>query len=355
MNLKFRYFLIFLFFPILLSTFYFLLSSSVLADGGGVTLTVTVSASCGNGVVGTGEQCDGSNLAGATCVSQGFASGTLSCNANCTFNTSSCVSALVSAPSGGGGGGGSIITSSIGNSIVVFSGRAYPKSTVTLLKDAQVAASTIAGPDSNFTITLTNLSAGNFIFSVYGEDKDGQRSSAFSFTVSVTANVTTNVGGIFIAPTIGVDKSEVKKGENVAFFGQTLPNAKVLITINSDENFFAEAVATSDGVYLRQFDTTPLEFGSHSAKSKSMAIDGFISSFSSAAGFIVGTQNIAAPKIVKRVLKGDIQSDSRVNLVDFSIVAYWYKRPSPPAKVDLNGDGKVDLVDFSIMAYYWTG
>jgi hypothetical protein len=49
-----------------------------------------------------------------------------------------------------------------------------------------------------------------------------------------------------------------------------------------------------------------------------------------------------------------------VDLVDFSIAAYWYKQPLSDAfkkieKAELNGDGKVDLVDFSIMAYYWTG
>jgi hypothetical protein len=47
-------------------------------------------------------------------------------------------------------------------------------------------------------------------------------------------------------------------------------------------------------------------------------------------------------------------------LVDFSIAAYWYKRPiSDTFKVIekqwLNGDGKISLVDFSIIAYYWTG
>lgn len=351
MVLRFRYFLILIILAV------FSIYNVALADDDGVTLTVTVSeysAVCSNNIVDAGEQCDGLALGGATCVSQGFSSGSLSCNSNCTFNTSSCVSAAA-APLGGGGGGGSIVTSSVGNSTVVFSGRAYPKSTVTLLKDAQVAASTIAGPDSNFVITLNNLSAGNFIFSIYAEDKDGQRSSLFSFTVSVTANVTTNVTGIFIAPTIGIDKSEVKRGEDITFFGQSLPNAKILITVNSDEAIFTEAVTSKDGVYLRQFDTTPLEFGSHSVKSKSVSSDGAISPFSAVAGFVVGTKNVAAPKPVKKVLKGDSNGDSKVNLVDFSIVAYWYKRASPPAKVDLNGDGKVDLIDFSIMAYYWTG
>ena len=45
----------------------------------------------------------------------------------------------------------------------------------------------------------------------------------------------------------------------------------------------------------------------------------------------------------------------KVNIVDFSITAFWYNRPSPPPAIDLNKDGKVNLVDFSILAYYWTG
>ncbi len=52
--------------------------------------------------------------------------------------------------------------------------------------------------------------------------------------------------------------------------------------------------------------------------------------------------------------KGDVNGDGKVNLVDFSIMAYWYKRADPPASIDMNGDDKVDLKDFSIMASYWT-
>lgn len=48
---------------------------------------------CGNGTVGTGEECDGTNLDGETCVSQGYASGTLSCADDCTFDKSACVEA----------------------------------------------------------------------------------------------------------------------------------------------------------------------------------------------------------------------------------------------------------------------
>ncbi|MCX6712435.1 MAG: hypothetical protein NT041_01955, partial [Candidatus Vogelbacteria bacterium] len=58
--------------------------------------------------------------------------------------------------------------------------------------------------------------------------------------------------------------------------------------------------------------------------------------------------------------KGDLNGDCKVNLVDFSVAAYWYKRTLTGAMVQtekdkLNGDGQINLVDFSIIAYYWSG
>ena len=45
---------------------------------------------CGNSVAETGEDCDGGDLAGASCSSLGFDSGILACSSSCTFDTSSC-------------------------------------------------------------------------------------------------------------------------------------------------------------------------------------------------------------------------------------------------------------------------
>jgi hypothetical protein len=48
---------------------------------------------CGNGIIEAGEVCDGANLGGETCQSQGFTGGTLACNGTCTgFDTSGCTS-----------------------------------------------------------------------------------------------------------------------------------------------------------------------------------------------------------------------------------------------------------------------
>jgi len=112
-------------------------------------------------------------------------------------------------------------------------------------------------------------------------------------------------------------------------------------------------------VYLYNLGTEILDYGSHFTKSKA-AKDGEISSFSRAVSFLVDTKNVAKVVPTKCPAKADLNNNCRVNLVDFSIAAYWCKRPlsvlfAATEKEKLNGDGKIDLVDFSIMAFYWTG
>jgi hypothetical protein len=348
---------ILLFFPLFLGAFFLFYNSVFAVSNATIGITIKISV-CGNGIKEGGEQCDGSDLGGASCISQGYTGGSLSCDPSCTFNTSACTSVSSGGGRGGGGGGGGVGGGGYVPPAVVtqvtFSGNAYPLSKVSILKDGQLAITTIAGPDAKFNISLSGLSSGNYTFAVFGEDNQGRRSSLFTFPVFITQGATTNVSGIFIAPTIAVDKSEVKRGDNIAIFGQSVPNSEVTISVNSDEEFFNKVNADASGTYLYNFDTSLLEIGQHTTKSKA-ALNGEITSFSQALGFTVGTKNVAAALPTKCSAKADLDNDCRVNLVDFSILAYWYKRPSPPASVDLNGDGKVDLVDFSIMAYYWTG
>ena len=321
-----------------------------------LAITVEVSATvpgCGDDAIGLGEQCDGSNLDGASCATQGFISGSLSCTSLCLFNTSACTS------NGGGGGGSSSGNVLIPATNVVFTGKAYPKSTITLLKDAQISATTIADSNANFQMTISGLSGGNYIFSVYGEDSNGVRSSLFTFPISITSGITTKIGNIFIAPTIAVDKSEVKKGDNIAIFGQSAPTSEITININSEEEFFIKKISDENGVYLLNFDTYLLEMGKHNTRSKA-TLSGEITEFSKIVNFFVGTKNVLALPFSQSSLKGDLNDDKRVNLIDFSIGAYWYRQSLSaifiPTEIEqLNGDGKVDLVDFSIMAYSWTG
>ncbi len=235
---------------------------------------------------------------------------------------------------------------------VTFTGVSYPGGRVTVLRDGQAAGSTVAGPDARFQFSLVGLAGGSYIFSLYGEDTDGRRSSLLTFPLEVEEGTITTVGGIFIASTIDLDRDEVRRGETIKVFGQSAPNAAVTIAIHSEVELLATATSDFAGAYERSVDTAPLEVGDHSAKARAEAGEGS-SPYGQSVGFRVGTRNVGRTNVCAN--RADFTGECRVNLVDFSILAYWYRRANPPAPLDLKLDGRIDIVDFSILAYAWTG
>jgi hypothetical protein len=316
-----------------------------------VDLVATVPG-CGDGIVASGEQCDTTNMSGSSCPSLGFAGGVLSCTLSCTFNTSACTSGVF-----GGGGGGVVIPLTS----VVFVGKSSPRSTITFLKDAQITATTTAVAGGNFQVSISGISGGNYTFSVYSDDSSGIRSASLTFPIYITPGAITKVSDLFIAPTLSIDKEDVKRGDPVVAFGQSAPLAEITLSVksvDSNKEFFIKKMTDINGAYTLSIDTLSLGIGRYQVKSKG-TLDGESSPFGRTEEFVIGAKSVKKT-IPTKCGKGDLNCDKRVNLTDFSIAAYWYKRPFSDAfgRIEierLNGDGKVDLVDFSIMGYYWTG
>ncbi len=61
-------------------------------------------------------------------------------------------------------------------------------------------------------------------------------------------------------------------------------------------------------------------------------------------------------ELKKKIFKAaDYNSDGRVDIIDLSIMLYYYGQRGPTiVRYDLNADGVIGLEDISIMLYYWT-
>ena len=241
---------------------------------------------------------------------------------------------------------------------VFFSGLVYPDSQVFLLKDAELIESTTSGSDAFFSMSVGDLTGGYYHFFLYSEDYQGRRSSLSNFYIYVPRGAQMEVTDIFIPPTVDVDKVEVKRGDDVLIFGQTVPSSNVTIMVNASPAFYVETYSDEKGFYEYVLNTSDLNYGTYYTKSKFTVGEGISSVYSRTALFDVTDRNIKKETI--GVLKGDLNNDRRVNLIDFSIASYWFREALSVEMREiecerLNCDGVIDLVDFSIMAYYWTG
>lgn len=341
---------------LVVATLAFALSPFIASADVTVEITALVPG-CGDGIIEPGEECDVSDFGGETCQTQGFNRGSLICTASCTIDTSAC--------SLGSGGGGSPTPPEIPETNVVFSGRAYPESEVTILKDGQIVTTTVAEPDGDFSATISGLSTGRYKFTFFAKDKNGLVSSPFYFRTFINSEVTTKISDILLAPTIMVDFTPIARGQEILVFGQSARASEVTVTIDEELKFTQKVLAEDDGDYRATFDSQVLALGLHSVSSRT-TLNGQQSPYSTIINFEVTPAPVAPPTTPPEPegsggeRSSDINGDGRVNLIDFSILAFWYNKllSNDFREIErefFNGDGVVNLIDFSIMAFYWTG
>lgn len=271
--------------------------------------------------------------------------------------------------SGGGGGGGSGSGSGdtagggfesqdapyrSGDGRVVITGYAFPRSTVHVLVDGKAVTNVRAESDGQYSITVDEIARGAYTFGVYAVDSAQVRSSTFSTSFSVIGARTSALSNIHLAPTIKVNPDPVNPGATLTLSGYTQPNAVVTLENEKDKSPASKQVITAtangDGFWSTTVSTENFSVGTYKVRARSEQSAGVKSNFSNYTLYGVGQNAV-------KVTNADLNRDGKVNLVDFSILLFWWNSDggtSDPS-ADINSDGKVNLTDFSILLFNWTG
>jgi hypothetical protein len=234
---------------------------------------------------------------------------------------------------------------------VRFSGQAYPWAMVTLLSDGVEKTSVNADIGGSFSITIVEDNSKTFgFYTLYAKDPGGNKSLLINYPLVIASGMLTHLSGIKFAPTIVIDKTEVKMGEYLTVTGYALPNKDLLVTVEGKLQSNFNIASAADGTYKGILPMQGLTRGDYSVYIK-YSDD---SRTSKHIRFVIGNANISSSELEKNI-PGDCNADRVINLSDFSVLAFWYGRTEPPACVDTNKDSKIDLTDFSILAFWWTG
>lgn len=257
---------------------------------------------------------------------------------------------------GGGGFEGTNQPYQSGDGLVIITGYAFPRSTVTILVDGTAVKTVTAGADGTFSATIEEIARGVYTFGVYATDKLNVRSSTFSTTFLVTGGRGSTLSNVNVMPSIKVTPDPVTPGQELNVSGYAIPNASITIENQKDKSSASlktfSAASDVNGLWTLTIPTTGFSNGTYKIRAKAEQLGGdFVkTNFSNYTFYGVG-EVAATPR------SSDLNRDGKVNLIDFSILLYWWNtnggNSNPPA--DINADGKVSLTDFSIMIFNWTG
>ncbi len=311
---------------------------------------------CGDSVVEVGESCDLGNLNGQSCSTLGFTGGVLSCAGSCAFDTSACTIS----GSGGGGGGGSRTNTS--RSLVALEGYAIPFASIFLLVDGAIVASTTADQVGLFRFSARNLSEGTYQFSLYARDQELLQTSTHTFFATPKNRTVIKYEDIILSPTLASTHSALRVGDILSLSGRSLPARPVIVSVKNPFEVSKTYTGTSsvDGSYSFSIDTTGYWRGHHVITAHSIFL-GSTTPSSKPLLVLVGDETVLREQEVMGCpTKGDLNKDCKVNLVDFSIMVFWFHQPislevQQLEAERLSGDGKFTITDLSIMLHYWTG
>ena len=245
------------------------------------------------------------------------------------------------APSGGGGGGGGTVPGK-----VIFSGYAYPKSTIEVLRKSiadesylQVPSESIKISDGGFfSISYIGLVNADYLFALLIKDKDGRSTSILAFNISLSGGLS-EVKDILAPPTIGFEKASIVKNEVMKILGYATPDNMVELEIDGSK--YKKTKADQSGFWSFDVDTTYLAYGEHSVRARQITSDAKQSNFSLTRVFKLS--NLVVPK-------ADLNSDGVIDISDWSIfLSKWDSKDSIlRLQDDINGDGEVNVFDFSL-------
>lgn len=233
---------------------------------------------------------------------------------------------------------------------VTFSGSAYPNAVVHIWKDGTPKMTTRADAKGSFSITLNEIYSPSALYTLYAIDKDNRQSLLLNYPIVVKTGYVTQVSGIVFAPTISTDKTEVKEGDYLSISGYALPNAYIDLSVEGSQNMTYHLTSKNDGKYniiIPLINMYKGIYNLHVNYSGDKRISKVVQ-------FTIGEANILSTELTANI-PGDCNADQVIDLVDFSVAAFWYGKSSPPRCVDTNSDNAINLVDFSILAFYWTG
>lgn len=243
--------------------------------------------------------------------------------------------------------------------IITISGKTFPNAKIQILKDGESIVHLKSNNDGNFFQSIFGFYSGTYHFGILAEDKNKNTTSIYSFNITSRPGAVISAVGVYLQPTIAIDRDHIAAGEDINIDGYGIPNSVVSIKIKNkttgSETYINNKKTDRKGYYFYELDSYKMSVGEYEISSTTKGGD-YETNESKKVYLNIEKEGtiINNSENYNHNIKCDLDKDTSVNLVDFSILLFHWMSSSYKDG-DFNNDGIIDIKDFSIMAYNWTG
>ncbi len=238
------------------------------------------------------------------------------------------------------------------SSTISFKGLAYPSSLVIIKQSGELLSAISTTTRAKFSVS-EEVDPGFYTFRVHGLDARGIHGKAVKFITLISDGTATTLSGIFLPPTIVLNKKTISKAKRIKIYGTSSLNKRIIIKVRPGPQTFRTKTHRR-GRWHKYIPGSALALGRHSVKVRARKTNGTRSPCSKKKWFkVTRPQTLSTCELAA---EGDINCDSFVDLLDLSLMQlYWEQTVAAGNRADINGDGQVNILDFSLLMYYWTG
>lgn len=238
------------------------------------------------------------------------------------------------------------------NAALQVSGLAAPYTYVVFNNGITTFGTAYTDPTGFYARLFSGLPGGTHNISFYGIDLENRNTSTISLTVDTPLHVVTTITNQLLSPTLEIDDVQIDPGEPIYATGSAYPNSTINIFTDAPLRSYTTTSDANGNWTYSVSDTNSYAPGDYRLYAMTQTGSNLQSLFSPAVLFsITSSGSGSSGTACGDISQGDLNCDSEVNLIDFSILMYYWGGLSEAA--DMNTDGLVDLSDFSIMMYYW--
>lgn len=234
-----------------------------------------------------------------------------------------------------------------------ISGLAGPYSYVIFNEGLVTLGTAYTAPNGIYSRYFSGIPGGTHSMSFYGIDQQNRNTSTISVDINTPIYQRTTLTDQLLSPTIQVDDVVIDPGDPIYATGSAAPNTTISVFTDSPLRSYATTASSSGYWSYTITDSGSYSPGDYRIYTLAQTGGGIQSIFSPAIQFTIGVAGGVGGggSACGDITQGDLNCDASVNLIDFSILMYWWGTASQEA--DINLDSSVSLIDFSIMMYYW--